>query len=87
MSEEEKGDYLVRAYRLAREVLSRPWLYRLVLRFAKFFLRFGAKDGWLRRMPGAGAGWTQARDFPAPAARSIREHWPELARRASEGSS
>ncbi|MBI1917731.1 MAG: iron-sulfur cluster-binding protein [Planctomycetes bacterium] len=72
------------AYRLAREVLSRPWLYRLVLRFARFFLRFGAKDGWLRRMPGAAAGWTEARDFPAPAPRSFREHWNQLARRASE---
>src|SRR5207248_916295 len=75
------------AYRLAREVLTRPWLYRLMLRCARFFLHFGAKDGWLRRMPGAAAGWTQARDFPAPAARSFRERWPELARRASEASS
>ncbi len=72
------------AYRLAREVLSRPWLYRWVLRFTRFFLRFGAKGGWLRRMPGPGAGWTEARDFPAPSARSFRERWPEIARRASE---
>ncbi|HKB41519.1 MAG TPA: LutB/LldF family L-lactate oxidation iron-sulfur protein [Gemmataceae bacterium] len=72
------------AYRLAREVLSRPWLYRLVLRFARFFLRFGARDGWLRRMPGAGASWTQARDFPAPAARSFRERWNDMARSASK---
>jgi len=73
-------------YRLAREVLSRPWLYRLVLRFARFFLRIGSKDGWRRQMPGAGAGWTQARDFPAPAARSFRERWNEIARSASKGS-
>jgi L-lactate dehydrogenase complex protein LldF len=72
------------AYRLAREVLSRPWLYRLVLRFARFFLRIGSKDGWRRRMPGAGAGWTQARDFPAPAVRSFRERWSDMTRSASK---
>jgi L-lactate dehydrogenase complex protein LldF len=66
------------AYRLAREVLARPWLYRLTLRLARFFMRRRAKDGWLRQVPGAGAAWTEARDFPAPAARSFREQWREL---------
>jgi L-lactate dehydrogenase complex protein LldF len=65
------------AYRLAREVLSRPWLYRLVLRCARFVMRLRAKGGWVRRLPGAGSGWTQARDFPAPA-RSFREQWKDL---------
>ena len=66
------------AYRLAREVLARPWLYRLSLRLARFFLGRRAQDGWLRQAPGPAAGWTEARDFPAPAARSFREQWPEL---------
>src|SRR5262249_58411529 len=43
------------AYRLAREVLSRPWLYRLGLRFARVFLRFGGPGRGLRPMPRAGA--------------------------------
>ena len=65
-------------YRLAREVLSRPWLYKLVLRCARFAMRLRAKGGWLHHLPGAGAGWTEARDFPAPAPRSFREQWKEL---------
>ena len=66
------------AYRLWQEILCRPWLYRIVLRCARLVLRPWARDGWLRRLPGPGAGWTAARDFPAPAARSFRERWKEL---------
>jgi L-lactate dehydrogenase complex protein LldF len=66
------------AYWTSKEVLRRPWLYRMVLRMARWFLRPQAQDGWLSKLPGAGAGWTQARDFPAPAARSFRERWKEL---------
>jgi L-lactate dehydrogenase complex protein LldF len=66
------------AYRLWREVLKRPWLYRLALRCARVALWPWTKDGWLRCLPGPGAGWTEARDFPAPAARSFRQQWKEL---------
>jgi L-lactate dehydrogenase complex protein LldF len=66
------------AYHLWREVLRRPWLYRLALRMARTLLRPLARDGWLRRLPGPGAGWTSARDFPVPAARPFRERWKEL---------
>ena len=66
------------AYWAWKEVLRRPWLYRLSVRLARWFLRPKAKDGWLTRLPGPGAGWTEARDFPAPAARSFRERWKEL---------
>ncbi len=66
------------AYRLTAAVLRRPWLYRLALRCARLILRPLASDGWLRRLPGPGAGWTEAREFPAPAARSFRERWRKL---------
>jgi L-lactate dehydrogenase complex protein LldF len=66
------------AYWLWKEVLRRPWLYRLALRAARPVLRALARDGWLTRLPGPGAGWTEARDFPAPAARSFRERWKNL---------
>jgi L-lactate dehydrogenase complex protein LldF len=65
-------------YRLCMHVLRRPWLYRLALRGVRLVLRPLARKGWLRQLPGPGAGWTAARDFPAPAARSFRERWPEL---------
>jgi L-lactate dehydrogenase complex protein LldF len=67
------------AYGLWQMVLRRPWLYRLALRCARLVLRPFAKDGWLRRLPGPGAGWTSVRDFPAPATQSFRERWHELA--------
>jgi L-lactate dehydrogenase complex protein LldF len=66
------------AYRLWAGVLQRPWLYRLALRCARLALRPFARDGWLRRLPGPGGGWTGARDFPAPARRSFRDRWKEL---------
>jgi L-lactate dehydrogenase complex protein LldF len=66
------------AYRLSCAILSRPWLYRLALRCTRLVLRPLARDGWLRRLPGPGAAWTAARDFPAPAARSFRECWRGL---------
>jgi L-lactate dehydrogenase complex protein LldF len=66
------------AYRLWMEVMRRPWLYRLALRAARFWLRPRAKESWLSRLPGPGAGWTAVRDFPAPAERSFRERWREL---------
>jgi L-lactate dehydrogenase complex protein LldF len=66
------------AYRLWREVLRRPWLYRLAVLAAQLFLRRTATEGWLRDLPGPGAGWTSARDFPAPAVRSFRDRWKSL---------
>lgn len=63
------------AYRLWRFILRRPWVYRLAIRLARIGLKWRAKDGWLTRLPGQGAGWTQVRDFPAPAAQTFREIW------------
>jgi L-lactate dehydrogenase complex protein LldF len=66
------------AYRLWKEVLRRPFLYRLALRAAQLTLRPFSRDGWLRRMPGPAAGWTAIRDFPAPAVKPFRDRWREL---------
>jgi len=77
-----KGSTLARigerlAYRLSKEVLLRPWLYQLALRAARLALRPFSRTGWLNKLPGPGAHWTQSRDFPAPAAKSFREMWNE----------
>jgi L-lactate dehydrogenase complex protein LldF len=63
------------AYALWKQVLSRPWLYRLALLASRCLLRPFARGGWLGRLPGPGANWTAVRDFPAPAARSFRQRW------------
>jgi L-lactate dehydrogenase complex protein LldF len=76
--EEKRGRLERLAYWLWKEVLRRPWLYRLAQRGARAALRPLARGGWLRRLPGPGAGWMAVRDFPAPAARPFRERWPEL---------
>jgi L-lactate dehydrogenase complex protein LldF len=65
------------AYRLWRFVLRRPRFYRLAVRLARYTLGWRAKDGWLARAPGPGRGWTQTRDFPAPAAKTFRQMWDE----------
>lgn len=66
------------AYGLAKFVLARPWLYRLGLRVSRWILRLRATNGWIAAMPGPGSGWTEVRDFPAPAEKSFRERWREL---------
>ena len=66
------------AYRAWKEMLQRPWLYRLALRWARVLLRPFARGGWLQSLPGPGRAWTAVRDFPTPAARSFRERWKEL---------
>lgn len=66
------------AYRIWKEVLRRPFFYRLALRGARLALRPFSRDGWLRRLPGPGSAWTATRDFPAPAVKSFRERWREL---------
>jgi L-lactate dehydrogenase complex protein LldF len=64
------------AYRMWARILKRPWAYRwstwLVTRtLGRWFQRVG----WLRRLPGKLHGWTQSRDFPAPAPQRFRDWW------------
>lgn len=66
------------AYFLWKEILRRPWLYRLTLRAAGLILRQLARNGWLKKLPGPASGWTTHRDFPTPAPRPFRELWKNL---------
>src|SRR5262245_22946412 len=75
---ERPGRWENLAYGLWKEVLRRPWLYRLALTMARTVLRPMARHGWLSKIPGPGSGWTSIRDFPAPAARSFRDRWRDL---------
>jgi L-lactate dehydrogenase complex protein LldF len=73
--EHKPGRWEGLAYRLARLILERPLLYRWATRLARWQMRLLARGGWLSKLPGTGRGWTQARDFPAPARRSFRQMW------------
>ena len=65
-------------YWMWTQVLRRPWMYRMAMRCSRWFLRPFSRDGWLKRMPGPAKGWTQVRDFPAPARQSFRDRWKSL---------
>ena len=53
---------------------SRYW-YPLAQRLLTAFLRRLARNGWIKRLPLLGAGWTKHRDMPAPAATSFQAQW------------
>jgi L-lactate dehydrogenase complex protein LldF len=53
-----------------------PRLYRLSTWLATRTVgRWWRQAGWLGRLPGPLHGWTQSRDFPAPAPRRFRDWW------------
>jgi L-lactate dehydrogenase complex protein LldF len=64
------------AYRLWANTLKSPWLYRLGTWLATRTIgRFKRGSPWIRKLPGKLGGWTQTRDFPAPAAERFRDWW------------
>lgn len=66
-------------------VFRRPWAYRGALSLARGVARVVGGDGWLRRLPGYGAGWTLGRDVPPIPAQSFRDWWD--ARQPDSGAS
>jgi L-lactate dehydrogenase complex protein LldF len=55
-----------------------PWLYRLATWLATRTIGRGKRaNPWLRKLPGPLSGWTQSRDFPAPAAERFRDWWKD----------
>jgi L-lactate dehydrogenase complex protein LldF len=64
-------------YRIWAAALRSPALYRCGL-WITTRLVGGRRGGWFHRLPPPFSGWTRARDFPAPAVRSFRDHWKEL---------
>lgn len=56
---------------------TRPTLFRGALRVAAAGSRLIDKDGWIGRLPGPLAGWTDSRDFPALAAKPFSEQLKE----------
>ncbi|MEN3974240.1 LutB/LldF family L-lactate oxidation iron-sulfur protein [Emcibacter sp. SYSU 3D8] len=56
-------------------IAASPRLYRSMQWTASRFLRLIASNGWIRRLPLAGAGWTGERDMHAPAGNSFQHQW------------
>ncbi|MAV36713.1 MAG: iron-sulfur cluster-binding protein [Planctomycetaceae bacterium] len=66
------------AYRGWAFTLRHPRLYRTMTWLASRTLgRWKRRSGWFRRLPGKLSGWTQSRDFPAPAPQRFRDWWRE----------
>jgi L-lactate dehydrogenase complex protein LldF len=64
------------AYRTWARTLRSPFLYRLGTWLTTRTLgRWKSKSGWIKRLPGQLGGWTQSRDFPAPAPTRFRDWW------------
>ncbi|GIK41940.1 MAG: lactate utilization protein B [Chloroflexota bacterium] len=64
----------LRLYRLA---VVRPWLYRLGGQMGQSGLKVLARNGWIKKLPGPLAAWTDYRDFPAFAPKSFSQRWRE----------
>jgi L-lactate utilization protein LutB len=63
--------------RLWSWLATHPALYALATRIAARLLRvLGGRDGMVHKLP-LGGGWTDGRDFPAPAGRTFRELYAE----------
>jgi L-lactate dehydrogenase complex protein LldF len=56
---------------------TRPRAYRLAARAVRWALRSRAREGWIRKVPGLGAGWTQVRDLQEPARKTFQDLWRE----------
>jgi L-lactate dehydrogenase complex protein LldF len=73
---EQKSRLEALAYGLWARTLRSPWLYRLSTWLATRTLgRFKRANPWIQRMPGKLHGWTERRDFPAPADERFRDWW------------
>ncbi len=64
------------AYKLWAKSLRSPLLYRLGTWLTSRTLgRWKRKSGWINKLPGGLHGWTEKRDFPAPAPERFRDWW------------
>jgi L-lactate dehydrogenase complex protein LldF len=65
--------------RLWAWAFSRPWVYNLGGRMARWGQFLLARSGWIRKVPLYPASrWTDARDLPALAKKSFHDRWKEI---------
>ena len=59
------------------QAAKRPAVWKTVLSAARMAGRLKGEGNWFHRLPFHAKGWTQSRDFPAPAKQSFRQWWKE----------
>ena len=64
----------IKAYRLAS---TNPALFRTGGRLSSTATNLIGRQGWIKRLPGPLAAWTDTRDFPAFAKKSFTQRWHE----------
>lgn len=62
-------------YRAWAWTMGSETLYKLTSSAQKIALRARARDGWVRKLPPPGSGWTKVRPVPEPPKSTFREHW------------
>lgn len=73
---EHKSFFEALAYRAWAFTLRRPWMYRLGTWLATRTIgRWKKSSPWMKKLPGKLHGWTEKRDFPAPASGRFRDWW------------
>jgi L-lactate dehydrogenase complex protein LldF len=63
-----------------RQLATRPALFRRAQSVAGWATRRLARNGWIRKLPGHMARWTEKRDFPAFAVKTFQQRWQERGR-------
>ncbi len=63
------------AYKAWARLMRSPRLFNLATWLSTRLLGRFVPNGWLRRLPGGLRGWTDTRDFPAPAPERFRDWW------------
>lgn len=71
----------MRLYRLAAV---HPPLFRWGSLMARWATRLLGREGWIKKLPGPLAAWTDYRDFPALAPQSFSRRWHQEARRGTD---
>lgn len=86
LNESDSGDSRLErlAYRTWAWMLRRPRLYRAATWLSTRTIgRWKRKRPWLKKLPGKLQGWTNQRDFPAPAPARFRDWWQNEGRHGS----
>ncbi|MDE0230762.1 MAG: LutB/LldF family L-lactate oxidation iron-sulfur protein [bacterium] len=63
--------------KLYGQAAKRPRVWKSLLAAGRVAGRMKGRDEWFHRLPFHAKGWTQSRDFPAPARQSFRQWWKE----------